>query len=198
MTALNPKDEIRRQQSGGRPGHDIPLPWIELRPRHLPKMIKRRRRPPLLCNHTSAETARAYLDPEIWDNYLKISIERNPWDKAISLYWWARKGADDFPPLSDFLRDIARIKPDRLSNWGIYTLNEQVVADRVLRFEHLADDLDTLGTEIGTSDLGRALTRAKSDSRRDRRSYNEILNPEDAALISDLCRREIEYFGYEF
>ena len=40
--------------------------------------------------------------------------------------------------------------------------------------------------------------RAKSNFRKDKRSYREILNEEDRTMIAELFRDEINLFGYEF
>lgn len=198
VTRVNDRDEQLRAAQGGLPGRDVPLPWSQLRPRHLHDMIKRRQRPPRLYNHVGAAAVRAFVGEDIWHSYLKISIERDPWDKAISLYWWARKGQEDFPSLSDYLRLAARDKPDRLTNWDVYAIDGQVVADRVLRFEHLADEVKALGAELGLTGLALPAVRAKSASREDRRAYADVLSEADAALVGEVCRREIEHFGFRF
>lgn len=42
------------------------------------------------------------------------------------------------------------------------------------------------------------LPRAKSDTRKDKRHYSEILNSEEREKISTFFSKEIEMFGYEY
>ena len=42
-------------------------------------------------NHMPALLVKNRIDSEIWGNYFKFAIERNPWDKAVSQYFWLKK-----------------------------------------------------------------------------------------------------------
>ena len=44
--------------------------------------------------HPTVEQVRSKLGNELWDQYLKFSVVRNPWDLVVSQYHWAtRRGA---------------------------------------------------------------------------------------------------------
>ena len=40
-------------------------------------------------NHMPATYVRSALGQQVWDQYLTFTVERNPYDRAISKYWWA-------------------------------------------------------------------------------------------------------------
>lgn len=86
--------------------------------------------------HVDAASIRAREPAEIWESYFKFSITRNPWDRALSYFfwdrrkdpairpekrWWHRLGVpfDDFTPVRDrftqFLRErtLAHTDDDR-------------------------------------------------------------------------------------
>ena len=67
----------------------------------------------------------------------------------------------------------------------------------VMRYEQLSDEVRALSRRLGL-DPGFELPRSKSHTRKDRRSYREVLEPEERETISRRCSREIELFGYEF
>src|SRR5918997_5095351 len=50
-------------------------------------------------NHIPAERVRVLIGTAIWDEYYKFCFERNPWDKAISLYFWLTRNRDPRPTL---------------------------------------------------------------------------------------------------
>ena len=38
--------------------------------------------------HDDAQTIKKRIPSEIWDNYLKFSMTRNPWDRTLSYFSW--------------------------------------------------------------------------------------------------------------
>ena len=64
--------------------------------------------------HATVEQVRSRLGDELWNQYLKFSIVRNPWDLVVSQYHWAtRKGAigrGAWNTLSAFWREPTRIR----------------------------------------------------------------------------------------
>jgi hypothetical protein len=203
----NGPEEQLRKEAGGHPPANWKKPWWRYKfGKELRHRIKYGKRPLLLGTHATAEQLRAHFGADIWSSYYKVTLERNPWDKALSRYWWQRyrhqqrHGDDDFESLSGFLARVARERPYWLSNWGHYTIDDEIAVDRVLFYERLADDLGALERELGLDSGRLALPekRAKGGHRADRRHYSEVLSDSDRELIARVCRREIEAFGYEF
>lgn len=154
--------------------------------------------------HSTAAQVRALVPASVWNGYRKISIERNPWDRAVSRYWWnryrwSREGKWDFADMHAFLQYLEREKPEQLSNWSHYAIDDTVVADTMLFYETLQTDLQRLAAELGV-DTGLCLPRqkAKGGFRGERAHYTEVLGPAERAIIDRACAREIDRFGYEF
>ncbi len=154
--------------------------------------------------HSTAAEIRRYVGDAVWSGYYRFSVERNPWDRALSRYWWQKhrweeKGRENFPSLSEYLAWLERHKPHWISNWGHYAIGDTIAVDRVLRYENLADELESLRTELGIDgDISLPAQRAKGGLRREKRHYSEVLSAADRALVERLCRREIAAFGYTF
>ena len=53
----------------------------------------------------------------MWRSYYKFAIERDPWDKAISLYYWRTRNEQPRRPLLQFLQKVGARS---LSNAHIY------------------------------------------------------------------------------
>jgi hypothetical protein len=142
-------------------------------------------------NHNSAETIRRYVGEHVWTSYFKFSIERDPFDKAISRYYWSTKPPR--PPLSEFL---AAAQARYLSNWHLYTIDDRVAVDFMVRYERLADDLATVSKRLNLPEL--ALPRAKGGHRESRAHYSSLIDVDGRARIEQVCAREIAEFGYQW
>lgn len=168
------------------------------------KLLLRGKRAERYSQHMTAQEIRDRIGEPIWSSCLRFTIERNPWDRALSRYWWRKykwekRGRSNFPDLTEFLLYLEREKPHRLTNWGHYTINDQIAVDRVIFYETLSRDLEQLHRDLGLEgDISLPRERAKGSFRQDKRHHSEILSPKDKEIIARNCRREIEAFGYEF
>lgn len=189
ITKISAEDEVTRQELGFRGPQHSTIPFHRYTPRMAAGSILKRRRPNFF-NHMPAEAIQRALGPTVWNSYFKFSIERNPYDKAISRYWWTTRDQEPRPPLVEFLRG-----GPKLSNWPIYTIDDEVAVDRMLRFEHLQDELIDIGELIGI-DIHLPERRAKGSYRKDRRPYTDVIDPASRALIEDACAHELKTFGY--
>ncbi|WP_026340456.1 sulfotransferase family 2 domain-containing protein [Thioalkalivibrio thiocyanoxidans] len=154
--------------------------------------------------HTRAHEIRDLLGEDKWNRYYRFTVERNPWDRALSRYWWQKhrwesKGRTEFPSLSEYLAWMEMHKPHWLSNWGHYTINDELAVHKVLRYETLSADLEALQSELDMDgDISLPTYRAKGGFRKDSRHYSEVLGPEDRAIIERVCHHEISVLGYRF
>jgi hypothetical protein len=131
----------------------------------------------------------------VWSNYYKFCVERNPWDRLLSLYYW-RNETEPRPTISEFLESgVPKILKSR--GFDSYTIDGAVAVDTVCRFENLEEELERIRVRLGLPERI-DLPRAKSSSRKDRRSYREILNEDERETIRALFKEEIALFGYEF
>ncbi|MEM9008996.1 MAG: hypothetical protein AAGE59_36495, partial [Cyanobacteria bacterium P01_F01_bin.86] len=96
------------------------------------------------------------------------------------------------PDITDLLKSL----PDEtLSNWWIYTIENQLAVDFVGRHENLYDDLEKVRKRLGIPSKI-LLPKAKAHFRKDRRHYSKVLTPESRLLIESVCSKEMTCFGY--
>ena len=159
------------------------------------KLLATGRRKSRFYGHMPARKIRALIGDEIWNEYYKFCFERNPWDRVISLYYWRCKSLPR-PTLSEFMAsgDLKRLKQ---KGHDLYSLDGQVAVDKVCRFEDIPAELEGIRERLGiTEEL--TLAEAKSSFRRDNRSYRDILDAEQQAIIADMFSDEIKLMDYEF
>jgi len=159
------------------------------------RLIVKAKRKLTYYNHISAVEVKELIGEQIWNNYFKFCIERNPWDRFVSFYYWCNQ-SEPRPPISDFLNSQVPLILKR-RGFEVYTINGKIAVDRVCFFENLKDDLEEVRVRLGLPEE-LELPRAKSSYRKDRRSYREVLNANQRDLIKKLFNQEISYFGYEF
>ncbi|MEI7597802.1 MAG: sulfotransferase family 2 domain-containing protein [Aestuariivirga sp.] len=153
-----------------------------------------------LSPHASAARVKHYVGDKEWYGHLKFCVVRNPLDRSVSQFFWtaANRGwedaatnfharFDEFLQLNDFRR---------LNEKGrdVYAIDGRVVADRVLRFETLEQDLGRTMRELGI-DTPVVLTRFKS-TQRPKGDFAAMLNDRQRQVIRDAFAFDIEQFGY--
>ena len=192
ITSLEIEDEKTRKTFGYRGSQNQLIPLYYYTPFDWAKtIIKRRRRK--FRNHMSAHMIKQYVNPHVWESYFKFCFERNPYDKAISRYFYSTRKAKSRPSLVDYLKKESK---KELSNWHIYTIKNKVSVDFIGRYEYLEQDLNTITQKVGLPKL--SLPKAKSNFRGDRSHYSTTITPDSRELIDKICYREIDYFGYKF
>jgi len=189
---LGPEDVIYRSFSGE---------WLKYLPFHPGGLKRTFPRVFGLHFHAKARHVRAVLGRKVFDSYFKFAVERNPWDRQVSLYhhreWKRRNPAPDFD--RDMRSPLYRLSDyTRLNNWSIYSIGGTIVADRVLRYERLDEEvpalLDALGIERSV-EMPRLRTSYGGGNRR---HYSSYYSGRTRDLVGRWYRREIEAFDYHF
>lgn len=144
------------------------------------------------AEHMKAAALRNSLPKHRWNSYFKFCIERNPYDKAVSLYYWRTRGARVKPRFLDFLNSV---ESHRISNFELYSINGRVAVDHIVRYEDLARGLNEIAAMLGihSLDMPKAL-----NGHRKKRNYREMFSSKERRIIERECRREIELLAYDF
>lgn len=190
ITPLAAADELFRQRSGGLSPRNYVLQWRNYSMADWRAVLSRRKWPQYR-NHSTAEFVREHIGEALWASYFKFSIERDPFDKAISRYYWSTQ-----PPRPSVAVYLDAAPASQLSNWHIYTINDQVAVDFMVRYEHLSEDLAMVAERLGLPPID--LPRAKGDHREKRAHYSTMIDSASRARIERVCTREIERFGYRW
>lgn len=193
ITPIFRPDEELRAEVAGRPPQNYSIPLSRWGLRDWGRFMIRRRRA-TYHSHVEADRVRAVLGETTWNSYFKFTFERNPWDKAVSLYFWRMRYRKQKPTFSEFLRTVS---PYELSNAHIYMASDQPVVDEVFRFEDLAGGMQHIAERLGLNgEL--SLPHAKGGVRKDDGGYRQHFAESDRELVAAVCRREIALLGYAF
>lgn len=198
ITPILPQDEVIRKQLGVFPKNYLYNRPLELKEYQLPdfrQLLFKFKQPQLTTkfyNHISAQDVKKAIGKKIWDNYFKFCFVRNPWDRAISWYYWNMADQGKIKSLDETLR-----YDDPYPNWDVYTIDNQVAVDYVGKYENLMEDLCYVCNKLEIP-FDQWLPKTKGKIRKDKRHYSEILTVEQADFISKRDKKEIELFSYKF
>ena len=187
ITPISPKDELLRASLGfrGAQNHQLPIGFF----RRLERSFAGRHTH--YFNHMSAAKIIRYVGEELWNDYFTFTIEREPFGKAISSYYFRER--KNHRSIEDYIADCS---PHRLSNWGMYADESGPRVDYVIRYENMAEGLKFLQSKLSLDKI--TMPRAKSQFRKDRQHYSQVLNTQARRQIEAICANEIRYFGYQW
>jgi hypothetical protein len=146
-------------------------------------------------NHMPASEIRRRVPADIWNNYFKFCVERNPWDKVLSHYHMhaAREGGslslDEY-----FARGRFPINYFRYTNRS----GTKIIVDRVVRYENLLVELGEVFSRLNIPFNGTLGVAAKSEYRTNRTPYQQIFNDKQRRIVQEAFAKEIELHGYRF
>ena len=195
ITPIAPDDELLRLKSPGPgPQNYLESSYREYGLRDWTRFVLRGRRKERFFNHIPASQIRHRVGPEVWDKYFKFTIERNPWDKVVSLHSHHKAIGNEEGRLS--LHEFVKSGASSLaSDFDTYCVDGRNAMDFVCRYETLQKDLDTVCERLGLPTL--ELPRAKGQYRTDNRPYAELFDEETRAKVAHDFRREIQMFGFD-
>jgi hypothetical protein len=150
----------------------------------------------------AAAIAKAF--PEEWAAFHKFCVVRNPWDKTVSDYFWRTRKTDTPPSFESFVKAIrdgetlSGIVPGEPDNWPLYTIDDRIAVDRVIRFENLTRDLDAVLSSLGIA-WDSWLPHGKKRAARKTSDFASIplYTPELIRIVGDLFENEIRAFKYQ-
>jgi len=144
--------------------------------------------------HMCATMVRSRVGDEIWDSYFKFCFVRNPWDRAVSAYHFARDRVGSFQGTFD---DYLRTDFGLSGNGSMYAdLGGTMILDEVYRFEDIPEALKDISSHTGLQLPDTLEIRAKeSPGRADYRNYYDFASNQ---VILSRFNKEIKLFGYEF
>jgi hypothetical protein len=155
-------------------------------------------------NHIPAAMAKRRLDAAVWRDYRKISLVRNPWDRAISIFFWKNtkpkiKKKPDIKNFTTYFKE----NPDLLEiNYPNYMIKGKDIIDTYIRFENFEQDILALENQVPSlSGLWETFSKinAKSDTRDPSRSTPAQIfaqHPAVNAQVEKLNAWEINRFSY--
>lgn len=160
--------------------------------------------------HATANAMRKSLGDEIWNNYFKFTVVRNPWDRLVSTYLYHRTQRDYgtstkkyfragmrhechvFPTLDQYAKHHKYI--DRQVDY-ILDDDSNVIVDKILYCENLENELNDLLTSFGCDSVSLRKANASKNRKHD---YREFYTEESKEAVRKKYKDDIDMFNYSF
>jgi len=165
-----------------------------------------------ISQHVDASTIKARERAETWNDYFKFSIARNPWDRALSYFFWDRRKDPSLKPRKRFYHhfgvpfnefEVVKKQFSRFIQSGtlenndrFYSIDNDLCVDYVIRYENLEDNFKEVCKLIGIPIM--SLPRLKAGIRKESRHYTEYYDAASRDIVAELHKNDLRFFNYAF
>lgn len=149
-------------------------------------------------DHATARELRAHLGEQVWQDYFKFTIVRNPWDRVASWFncdYFRRQGIS----FEDWLIAGGLGDPDYSINHiapaTLWLLDEQgrLAVDFVGRYETYRQDLLYALGRVGLN--VQSIPHLNASRKID---YRDLYTPKGRDIVAEFYAEDIARFGYSF
>jgi hypothetical protein len=159
----------------------------------------------LFAQHATIKQLKNELNVRV-DDYFKFTIIRNPYERAVSDYFWLSKRKLSHPTsFKDYLllrngfeklnhlRDETGRGDHFLTQFQFIEIEGKLEIDFIIRFENLQTDFNVVCDKIGIPKQ-----QLPHDHKSKHKHYTEYYDEETKQIVAEKFSKDIEYFGYEF
>ena len=151
------------------------------------------------------------INPDYTSKMNCFALIRNPWDRVVSRYFFAKKviEVEKKEPIGKHNIDSFEHFLEERFEWG----NIEYMWHRAIRgwypaFDHVSDEdgnvmCDILRTEHLNEDVCKyfgikEMSRARNVTALNDKSYTDIYTPETIQIVADWYKKDIDYWGFDF
>ena len=155
--------------------------------------------------HRSASEIKILVGPPVWKEYYTFAVERNPWEKVVSEFYWKSNLRDnalltDEQNFENFVDNVLGKMYALPTGWPLYTSKDKIIVDEIIQYNDLSESFVSLFQDKFNINVPKEkFEGTKKKSGRRKKHYTELyVNKEYIDKIANLFSDEIKYFGYKF
>ena len=146
--------------------------------------------------HQTAKDMIHVVGEEMWNEYYKFTWVRNPWDLAVSRFFFDReKERTEETSFPVWIEKLSKQlwRRDILAKFT--HVSGEPAMDFVGRYENLTEDFNTVCQQLGLGELSLGHYKKRSVKKV---HYSEFYNDAAVNIVAEKQRKAIDYFGYTF
>jgi hypothetical protein len=143
------------------------------------------------------------LNYDIFKNFYKFGVIRNPFDTLVSHYYWKNSLNNKLSKSITFNEILKRLESNTYPNYGLLNLNklmdinfEEVLCDKVIKYEDLDTGLSFVFNKVGIPFDGKLKIFKKKSNRK--KDYKNFFDSNAQKLIKEIYWKDMEMFDYSF
>ena len=136
---------------------------------------------------------------DIFNNFYKFGVVRNPFDLIISALYWRKKIGEKIT----LEKIIYELEKNTLQTYGLLNLNrlmdenlENILCNKIIKYENLNEELSVIFRKLEIPFSGKLEIFKKRIIRE--RAYKKFFTDKTRKLVEDIFWKELEMFNYKF
>lgn len=161
----------------------------------------------VMTQHATPDYIQQLISPDVWQDYFKFTIVRNPWDRMVSAYYYLYNiNKEKFGDFSSWLISMHGQVMDKSYRVGSHVTpqieythdqdNNEQILDYVGRYESLPDSYQHICYKLNIP--YNELQVLNPSGKRKTKDYKTMYNNFTMNLVKQMYGTEIEMFDYQF
>ncbi len=159
---------------------------------------------PKWWNHLPAAVIKQRIGDARWAEYFKFCVIRNPFEKAISQFYYLHRAQKQrWLQVADLNVERTAFEewlknPTGLVDRQVYLINGRFCLDDVIRLETLATDMERVCQRIGVEWHPDLLPALKAGHRPQNAQAADLYTEEARKMVAAIYAFDLDFFGYSF
>jgi len=149
----------------------------------------------LFISHETVKTIEKKISSEIYDNFFKFAVVRNPYSRFVSRYNYM-KSTNTLKELNfpEFLKKHVKLAliADQQYKF-LLNKNGKIGVDKIIKFENFDEEMTELSKLINLK-----LSKFKKLNISTMGNYKNYYDNNTKKIVEEFCKEDLEFFNYSF